>query len=1792
MDMRIKNISGTRATLFLYILLLTFSVPTFSQVSSFPYSEGFESDLGTWSQGSGDDIDWTRDSGGTPSTSTGPSAGSGSTWYVFIEASAPNNPSKRAYLENTFDFTGEFNPTLTFDYHMYGTNQGTLYVDVNDGAWNNGVWSITGQQQTSNGAAYITAFVDLSAFENRSNIIIRFRGVTGDDSKSDMAIDNIAVCTVDPGTATISTNMMCSAGTVDLSLSGQDGGGTIQWQESTDNVTFTDISGATTADYTTASLSTGSNYYFRAEVTNGCANYSNTVSVVVESGNGTINTFPYSQDFDTNQGSWTGATGDDFDWTRDDSGTPSNNTGPSTGNSGTFYMFTEASNPNNPNRSAFLDNTFDFTNLSDPELTFYYHMFGFEQGTMHVDVGADESVWSITGAQQISNDDDWKKATVNLSAYAGRCNVTIRFRGITGLGSKSDMAIDDVAVRDACFSVNGGTVSVSDHVLCAAGTVDLSVVGQDGGATLQWQQSTDNITFTDISGATSPNATTGTLSTGNTYYFRAEVTNVCDAYSDTVSVIVNSGGGISSYPYSEGFESGLGSWTQGSGDDFDWTRDSGGTPSTITGPSAGNSSTWYVYTEASGANSPYQTAFLEADFDFTGINTPILSFYYHMYGNEMGTLHVDANGTEVFSISGEQQSLDTDPWRLASVDLSAYANECNVTIRFRGETGAESKSDMAIDDVAICTVAPGTATISNSALCAAGTVDLSVDGYDGSASIQWQESTDNVTFTNISGATSQDHTTSTLSTGNTYYFRAALTNGCTTYSNTVSVAVTTGGGESTFPYSEGFESGFGNWTQSATDDFDWTRTNTNTPSNETGASGANGGSFFIFTEASGANSPGQTASLEQEFNFTSATSPILSFFYHMYGIETGTLFVDVNNVNIWSLSGQQQSTNADDWEQASIDLSAYAGECSATIRFRVVTGADSKGDISLDDIAVCEKPVTSSITGSTDVCKSATGEAYSVTNNVGNTYTWIIDGGVQASGTTTNSITIDWGATGKVGSIKVLERSGECVGDTVTLNVNIHTIETSAISGNTNIAEGTNGVAYSVTNTTGYSYAWTISGGTQASGTTTNSITVDWGAAGAGNVSVIATSTSPSCSAAPAVNLAVTKYTVFATNGTGGGNWNDINTWACSCIPLSTQNVQILNGDVVTLAQNETIDNMVIDAGGTVNNSTFTLTVNGDYTNNGTHSGTGIIDLAGTDTSIDGTGTISTSGDLQISGGNKTILSTASLNKTSGDVDITAGNIVVTNNGSIIIAGNLDALNGTDTWTNSATGSLNVSGSLLSSGALDASAAGNTVTYGVAGAQTIKLPNASQYYNLILTTSGTKSLAGNIIVRNDLTISSSAQLDLTASNYDINVGGDWTNSSSNGDPFVQRSGTITFDGSSGNQTMTNTNDETFFDLVINKASGELTMATNSDIIVTNSLTLTNGLISPTSSETVTINDNATATSTTSSYVNGKVIKIGNDAFVFPIGKNSNRGQLGISAPGTGSTFEAEYFDAAYSDRSVSGLDHVSGIEYWVLDRTVGADAVSVTLYWDSGTRSDIKDISGTDLRVAHYTGTWTDEGGTVSGILSTGSVTSGTILSFSPFTFGSLLGFNPLPVEMTSFTANLSGSEVNLHWTTATELNNDHFEIQRSGDGKNFSILGKVNGNGTTSLSNAYSYVDKLPLSGISYYRLKQVDFDGAFEFSQTVILSNQTLNEGMDAVLFPNPAVHEEVKLQLTSEDETTPIDVQIFDLSGQLIFNQRLELNQKGETFKITNSLPPGMYQVLIRQGFSQLKKRLIVK
>lgn len=273
-----------------------------------------------------------------------------------------------------------------------------------------------------------------------------------------------------------------------------------------------------------------------------------------------------------------------------------------------------------------------------------------------------------------------------------------------------------------------------------------------------------------------------------------------------------------------------------------------------------------------------------------------------------------------------------------------------------------------------------------------------------------------------------------------------------------------------------------------------------------------------------------------------------------------------------------------------------------------------------------------------------------------------------------------------------------------------------------------------------------------------------------------------------------------------------------------------------------------------------------------------------------------------------------------------------------------------------------------------------------------------------------------------------------------------------------------------------------------------------------------GYFNSTNTNILTILNGATASIySNSSYVNGPIQKVGNQSFEFPVGKNGMLRTASITAPAnSGAIFRSEYFEhdpnPLYNRNSLDPtLNNVSACEYWYIDRLVGSDNVQVTLSWDDNTSCGVTDLN--DLRVARWNGSlWENEGnGGTTGNLLAGTINfAGNITNFSPFTLASDINSeNPLPVELLYFDGRLNkNKKVDLTWATASEINNDYFNIERSQDGKNWETIDRVEGAGNSNQKLNYQTKDSNPYEGVSYYRLKQTDFDGSFEYSNIVSIN------------------------------------------------------------------------------------------
>ncbi|NPA67182.1 MAG: M6 family metalloprotease domain-containing protein [Chlorobi bacterium] len=193
------------------------------------------------------------------------------------------------------------------------------------------------------------------------------------------------------------------------------------------------------------------------------------------------------------------------------------------------------------------------------------------------------------------------------------------------------------------------------------------------------------------------------LTDGTKYYYKAWSVTAGNNYSCGTET-----SGLTCFlpDITETFDTPLSNWNPQSATSFAWQKTTGSTPSSNTGPDSDHSGSGaYMYTEASAPAAQGDIAYLYSPpLDLSTTSSPAVKFYYHMYGADMGTLSLEIYDggawTQLWTLSGQQQTASSDPWVEVTLDISGYKNQYE-QIRFKGVRGSDFTGDMAVDDVSI-----------------------------------------------------------------------------------------------------------------------------------------------------------------------------------------------------------------------------------------------------------------------------------------------------------------------------------------------------------------------------------------------------------------------------------------------------------------------------------------------------------------------------------------------------------------------------------------------------------------------------------------------------------------------------------------------------------------------------------------------------------------------------------------------------------------------------------------------------------------------------------------------------------------------------------------------------------------------------------------------------------------------------------------------------------------------------------------------------------------------------------
>lgn len=356
---------------------------------------------------------------------------------------------------------------------------------------------------------------------------------------------------------------------------------------------------------------------------------------------------------------------------------------------------------------------------------------------------------------------------------------------------------------------------------------------------------------------------------------------------------------------------------------------------------------------------------------------------------------------------------------------------------------------------------------------------------------------------------------------------------------------------------------------------------------------------------------------------------------------------------------------------------------------------------------------------------------------------------------------------------------------------------------------------------------------------------------------------------------------------------------------------------------------------------------------------------------------------------------------------------------------------------------------------------------------------------------------------------------------------------------------------------------------INNPAG-LTMGSDQDVY---SINFVRGMLFSSSENLLTLTELFDTGARDDAHVNGTlaVLLPSGRERLFPIGKNGKYRPVilrntGGSDDGLEERFTAEIIEGAPPVRTLpAGIAKVSELRYFRItqnDNSQSSYKVVLPYLEDDG----VTDPANLTIAKDDGAGAWVDIGGTVSGPVP-GVIESGDFSDFSDFILANKTGgLNPLPVIWGAFTATAVEVDARLEWETSAENNCRNYEVERSMDGRLFQQIGSRSCNNNQG-TNKYLYDDKNPGKGTFYYRLKQVDGDGQFDYS---VIRKVSFGESRSIVVYPNP-----VREKLVVANVPGNSDIRLFDALGRTVL-----ITRKAQP--ITNlevgHLPAGFYQLLI--------------
>lgn len=299
----------------------------------------------------------------------------------------------------------------------------------------------------------------------------------------------------------------------------------------------------------------------------------------------------------------------------------------------------------------------------------------------------------------------------------------------------------------------------------------------------------------------------------------------------------------------------------------------------------------------------------------------------------------------------------------------------------------------------------------------------------------------------------------------------------------------------------------------------------------------------------------------------------------------------------------------------------------------------------------------------------------------------------------------------------------------------------------------------------------------------------------------------------------------------------------------------------------------------------------------------------------------------------------------------------------------------------------------------------------------------------------------------------------------------------------------------------------------------------------------------------------------------------------------------ISLSSITQAYVAEYFEnnpqIDFGTAIDPTLHHISMCEYWILQKENSNASKNITLSWASNS-CGVSNLS--EMRVARWdTSLWRNVGNTGTiGSFSLGAVTGNSISEVGAFTLASITSNNPLPISLLQFNGQYNGRVVNLYWTTATELNNDYFTIEKSVDGEYFSELLRKPGAGNSTTVLNYNAQDEHPFNGINYYRLKQTDFDGTSTNSNIVAVR---INSGLFEIISVKSEYDDRKIDALISFSTQGKALIEIVSMTGNVLAGQTINTNEGSQNIPFSaQNLSHGIYILRVTQNGESIQKKFV--